>query len=632
MVIKMNKKESKNINKINWSNVSVDPINNLYKLSISNIDKAIDNYFYSYIEDNKQIYDANLDLKSQVDDLTNQLENYKRSKKIRSKKVLKGFLIFLMILIIGLLFLPYYKKLNKELTDFSLYQNKTLNEIDILNHKAQLKSRQFILGLNLQDMLTSILTDMGISFKNDTYKYVNEQFYYSNKEFVDFKTYFSFKFKNTPVLNVVAKYLRFRNITTSASLSFPYTETVVVYVNGQNETKKETRYETLTGFHNEKTPFIDEENDLIILTNFRPDIKFWTNSNKYISFENKEFSKQLKVSNHENKINEELLQFFTIKAQEDYLKFIDTIKTNNLFFEKYSNFFRIKMDNKLENSFYNNKFNFDNDVNHLQNLNMSLNSIKTRLNRYLNQLITATTVPFISPVVNREWFELNKPYKIGNHDFSLEQKDNEIDYNYLISKYARPESLYFVNNRADKTPFVSNVSVKKNKQFVDIMFTLNTFKSKKMIDNVTVVGIHVGPKVIPVPYVRYFERYEVKQIFYLKKTTKYQIPNMIISKKTNLSYFDFDNPNKNENLAKLLICNPIKFLTYNVDANKDNLLKDIIARIQKTIDLDFVVEVDQEGFAIIANSDIENDLNLDMDKYDEITKKLKNIVLELNDL
>lgn len=119
-------------------------------------------------------------------------------------------------------------------------------------------------------------------------------------------------------------------VTTSNAIQVPYIDfETYTTSNGQLATRRVTRYETLVGYHNEKTPFFDDKHFQILKTNFKPEFNFTTNlktkSDKtkiknFIMFENKEFSKKMRITNDKNEISAELLEFFTIKSQEDYLK------------------------------------------------------------------------------------------------------------------------------------------------------------------------------------------------------------------------------------------------------------------------------------------------------------------------
>lgn len=72
--------------------------------------------------------------------------------------------------------------------------------------------------------------------------------------FLNLHSAFNFKYKNTEITDCVATYKEWRMVTTSNAIQVPYIDfETYTTSNGQLATRRVTRYETLVGYHNEKS-------------------------------------------------------------------------------------------------------------------------------------------------------------------------------------------------------------------------------------------------------------------------------------------------------------------------------------------------------------------------------------------
>lgn len=605
---------------INYSAVTNNPIEMFYNHINNTIGTVFDDYFAIKFNQYKGVVKKTYELDLQITDLEGSIISKKKELQYTKRKWIHALFIISFVFIIGLFFFKKYKANLAMINQFKEFKNQQENNIlDTSNNRFAL----------MHSLLSTITL-------YDLYKYTFERYGFKiselipttrilklldNKNNIDVKCGISGLYKNTPFYDVLVRSLAWREVTTSRSESFPYTSyETVTDSNGKRRTVAVTKYETLTAYHHENTPFIDADNVLVFMTHYEPQLLFSTNNkkpNKYIELENKNFVKLygLDVSGdakNDISIQQRVNQFFTIKAQEDYLKWLDLNGKYTFDFFKLKDSFNIF--NTSHDIFPLEAANhFIEDINILENnaevnLDVLCNRIKDIAFNYFNKIIKMLQLPLLSPAINREWYKHNSNnYTIGNNLSEVyDDVDNisNFDSNYNALRFLDPKFFWFNTNKKPTKPiwFRLNESVKNKKDIIHSHYNMNSYWSETLIDYVTVVGMHVGAKVIGVPYEKFYFFTEEKFLSNLFANNKnvpriYITPNVrhLIGKGTyeNQEFVNLmiqkgiwcSNPNWLENFSRIkqLVTISDKLNEYNKDAQSS-------------------IVIDQYGFYFISNN------------------------------
>lgn len=617
--------------KISWGDVTLDPINNFYKKTLNSLDESCDFYLNEYIKSNSSLIKYQTDCHNEIKQLEDEIVNAKKINKISLKMFLVGLIFSLFFFIIGFIWWKPYQRYKNDIRNFKNFEAERENTINDLKNRAYDYSKKFFSGFNFNEYLKSVADIYEISYKNDIFAKLANLFF-QRESFLEFTNFLWFEFKNNPVVNVFSKHFYERDVTTSQSISFPYYETVwYMDSNGRSRTKRVLNHEVLTGTHVEPTPFIEHKNELFLLTNFEPDLDFWTGEDKYYDFENNDFSKIYKISSNKKSVDEKILSFFTIKAQEDYCRWANEVSKDVSMWKKQNAFYFEMQETKIQN-LLNLKFNVANDLNNDLYINENLDLLKTWMKNYYTEIFTKIMLPFISPAINREWYDVNdNQYKIA-HDRKDFDVPREFSIDYVLAKVFKEYMIYFCKHDAELFPFTKIVNVKKSNNIFEVDFTLNSYYSKELIDNVTVVGFHVGPKIIPVPFRRYYPILENKKMIFIKKTSSFTIPKFSFSSYINDSYFDILNSKNdfsfNTNNIGMYLLNPAALL--NNDNTKYQRFFELLKMLKDSLTKHVNVESIDDGFVIVANI-CDKEFKLD-NKTQIVVDKVKSIIKQLNEL
>lgn len=633
----MNKINPKKEYTIKASDVTIDPINNFYEKINKNINSVIDDFFDEFLKTNPNVIQKQESLKKEIINHQNEIKEKKKELKINLLKFQNALIIISFFILIGLFFIPKFKSNNQIIKSFNNYKNIQEKIINNLQNHHYAISLQFFSQISYLDILQYVTKSFNLHFENNCISQIY-QLYKDQSDFLDFRSCLLFKYKNTPIVNTFTKHLEHREIITSETRSYPYTA-YETYVDseGRTRTRAVTRYETLTATHSELTPFVIKKNNLWVLTNFKPDLEFSTLNKKYLDFENNKFAKTYKIATNRNNIDADILHFFTIKAQEDYLNWYEKYSTN-IDFSKIGQAFLFNINNEDISNNINTKFNLQYKINDkMESIQKTKIIIKETIKNYFLEISKNIMLCLMSPAINREWFQTNNEYKIlQSNNFESDLVKEKIDLDYIISRVFKRENLYFINQESKRTPWLTISSRKKTADgFYEFDCILNSYQSEFLIDYVTVVGFHTGTHVIPVRYEKFDPIFQSKKIYFLEKE-KENNNVFAMSSKIDNTYFDLEKWNNNDDNAsfinwtdkvKLWMINP--FLIINNQNKKDRFVE-IINELKDNFDSRISIESLDVGYFIIVNTQDESEL--ESNELKGIIRKIKNLILELNSL
>ncbi|WP_027121919.1 hypothetical protein [[Mycoplasma] imitans] len=676
-----NTKQEENNGKfhLNYSDVTVDPIKNFYEKIVNSVDPLIEEYMGKIVNEDHQPFKQQQVLVDECNKINKKMKDLYKSQKILGRKIANVFIFISFFLIFGLALIPIYLKNKRIIKDFNNYENSRQNELNQLWWTSYGLSIQFASRINFNEIVKFIAKRLNLGFSNycsqDTYQFISK----CMDNFLDVQSSFIWAYKNTEITDCVANYKEWKMVTTSNAMSFPYTA-VETYTtsNGRTATRTVTRYETLVAYHHERTPFFDDKHFQILKTNFKPELNFMTNVKskndkskvkKFIMFENKEFSKTMRITNDNNEISADLLEFFTIKSQEDYLKWTKELNhdfnitktghflTNDYVDTNYELDVITKPPKKLSKKEKNNLsplYNYSStDLNvayHINKFNLKhlvydkkqtiaelIEVIKQAIKYYVSDWAVQVTPFLLSPVINREWCSDDNNYKISNSgNFSTTESSKEKpSYDYLLNKVYNNGLIYFNKAKASTKAWFDINKINLDKEFLVFDIDNNSYHGVNEIDYVVVVGVHVGPKTIPVSYVRYYPVSEPKTVYFLPKR-KDNNNNFIISNKKWNSFFDIANqsniPVDNINKIKFNPNTSLEFLDpYRVLKDSSNQAYiDLLDQIQNNCTKHIHVQANDDGYFIFVNTTTTQDLEQEI--FVKSIAKLKNNLLELREL
>ncbi len=628
--LKNNKEDKKDNSNLDFVEITNDPIVNLYDKSISKLNGYIDDFFDDYLKQNNESIDKINNFKSILFSKNKALYQTKLERKITKRKVTNFFIGLSFILIFGFFFINKFKENRKVIKEYKAYEKQQYDEMFDLNNQKENLVRWVFSFFDYDLAINSILNRIGFktvnTYDENLIKELSSKFLFSNEDdIVTIKSYLSLVYKNTPIYDLAFYKRNFRDVVTSKTESFPYraTETYTTS-NGSIGFRVVTRYEHLTAYHTENTPFVDENNFLILKTNFIKDLNFITFSpnKKYVEFENKEFTKKFKVSflDHENKTNSEILQYFTIKAQEDYLKWDNNFKGDIPQLIKNGNMLIVPSKHNPVFIDLKSKINYLSSISIEEQVNTNINKLKADILNYLSDLLKRITTSIISPVINREWYNNKNNYVIGNFDHN--ENTPSIGNNYLLSILNRLEYFSFKQN-APSRPSWLKVDSNIRSNGVNFMKIKNcSYRHEDLIDFVQVSGFHVGIKTIAVPFKRFFYIEENKNVVHIENTNKSKLIDFVISHRMNSSPYQFMTKYQNEitkydYLKDSLISNNCQLVKLWVNKNYDfNNLDDdkkryfeIVKKIHNMCDENYSVHCNANGISICID-DAEYNPNL----------------------
>ncbi|WP_027124022.1 hypothetical protein [Mycoplasmoides pirum] len=600
-------------NKIDFASLPINPIQSFSDKIFANLERAIDeviDYEFSQSKINQKEID---NLTNQINKSQKEIIDQKKLLKINAKKIANVFIIISFVLLIGLAFIPIFNKNKKIIKEFNQFKQLKENEI--------LKDRNLRFNLMLSGFSATSIHELIINVFQKFDIQISE--YFDSQEVLNLlknsfnvlDIYSGIKgiLKNSPFYDLMLREHNIRNVATSNSMSFPYT---TIEYDSENRPHTVIRYETLTAIHNEPTPFLDETNLLIYKTNFLPDFSFNVTkgkSNKSVMLENSTF---LKYFNIEIDPNQQLYlnQFFTIKSQEDFVNWYQHESSNIYEFTKYLDSLYIFGNNEslnfmnILNRLVTNAQILQNDKNF--ELTDAINLVKKIIYAYCSKIVKMLQIPLLVPGISREWYKKDKTYLIANNSNlsipSLTQNEN-VDFNILLLPMLANNLISFnkFSEFLKRKPWLEIINYQKI--FLDIFkanLKIKSYFSETKVDLVTVYGMEVGMKTIPVTYEKFHPIDEDKYAIFINHPTNTNNIILVSSKiKNNL----FDGVYENKEFANKMLQNYI--WTNNPSSlenskNKEKLIEYVqeINQLNEKMQLDLIFKIDNKGISILINN------------------------------
>lgn len=592
--------------KIDFDNIAVDPINKVYTHIEKNVSQIIDNFFKEEFEETRPNNNIIVECDIKINENKKEFQKRKLEDSIDKRESTNLLIFILFFVLIGFLFWKKYKKNEKIINDFIKFKVSKIKENKEILRTKNIAIFSSFSTITLRDIYYYVFEKLGIqtAINIESKKIID---LINDKEILDVHSGIVGIFKNSPFYDVVVRKLYY---------------TDVVWHYGVGESKK-----TIVV----STPFIEKKNLLIFKTNFLKELTLSSNSylhNQDLLLENKDFINKYKISDYTND-SQKLSQFFTIKSQNDFVKWSNKehskvfafVKKNDLFVVKNHTYFLSTLEeiNKTLESLV--------TVKDIQNLN--LESIKKVLKRkaigYFLKFAKMIQLPLMIPGISREWYRKTGEYLIGQtSEFEIERIDTEekIDILDILNKFLDRKYFWFNSKfkpvkpiwlTLDSSKVINNCKVAfvKINSFYGVVSTENLWNYSKMEETEEMElsyssYVKFDEKKIIIHYAKYKKtstQYIVTKQVNLLIFQNHYVDINLFEKIKNLSFWTND-PNRFENLS-----------------NKDELLKmaSIFNEIDDKYNLQGSLKIDEYGLYITIN----NIANINDELLNQITKMLK---------
>lgn len=618
--------------KINFDNISSDPINNVSTHIEKNIKEIIENFFNDEFEETRPNYKLINDYNNKIIECKNEIRKRKNDDLIIKREFNNLIIFFLFFFLIGFIFWNSYKKNETVINDFIefyLDKNKEIQELTRMKNIAIFSSFSTV---TLRDIYYYVFEKLGIQIaanieSKEIIKLINDD------EILDVYCGVCGTFKNTPFYDVIIRKLRYEEVVWNSTKTF----TCNIEEMNKNSNKTIDRNaigntQNVTASFTVLTPFIEKKNLLLFKTNFLKELVLSSNNINYqddFLLENKDFIEAFKVINFSNN-QEKLSQFFTIKAQDDFVKWykkengkvFNFVKKNNLFVVKNHTFFLSTLEemNKTLDSLI--------SVKDVENLNLEhiKNVLKEKAINYFIKFAKMIQLPLMIPGISREWYRESGKYLIGqSSDFEIQKIDNikKIDLLDILNKFLDKKYFWFNSKYIPKKPIWITLDSSKKINSCNVAFVkINSFYEINLEETVTTtLSEHMGEQTVDVPYVKYVKFDEDKIIlnYFRYKKTKTQY---IVTDKINLLIFE--NHYLNNDLFKKV--KKLSFWTNNPSEFENSLNKDKILNMAKQFNdinnkykLEAALKIDEYGLYITIN----NTINVNEKILNELSKMLR---------
>lgn len=619
--------------KIKFSDIFIDPINNISNHIENNIDSIVEEFFKQEFEETRPNYKQIDECDYKINENKKEIILYKKNNKIRSISFLNGIIFTLFFILIGFAFWVPYKRNKEKINKFNKFKNDKYDEINNLITIKNTAIFSSFSTLTLRDVYYYAFEKLGIKVISniESQKIIN---LINEKEIIDVYSGIYGIIQNSPFYDVIVRKLSMDDVPWSKSESFPYIDYETVYhSDGSTSTQAVTRYETLTATHYELTPFVNKKNLLIYKTNFLKELTISNNNsnyNKNILLENKDFINAVKIIDHSNE-PQKLSQLFTIKTQEDFLKWYEKEKYKVFNFVKINDNFVVKNQSFCLPSLEDINKTLDslfvlNDKSENLKIDIIKNKIKSKVIDYFSKFSKMVQLPLLIPGISREWYRQSGNYLIAqNSDLEIERIDSieKIEILDVVNKFLDPKYFWFNCKHIPKKPiWITLDSVKTINECKVGFAKINSYYEQHLIEDIVVHGFHVGTQIISVPYIRYVKFDEEKIVLHYSKykntKTQFIVNNEIKKLIFNNHYLNDELFNKVKDLS-LWTNDPSQFEN---SKNKENML-DLAKKFNEfnsKYNLEATLRIDEYGLYISIN----NISNVDLNILNELTKMLKN--------
>ncbi|WP_373590130.1 hypothetical protein [Metamycoplasma equirhinis] len=623
------KKDVKNDStaELNMNNIFRDPIKYFYESITqqlpSKFKKIIDEKFFTEKEKKKlKTIEVNKDT---INDLNFAIRERKKQDKISRKKAANGLIIFGCFFIVGLFLLGRYKKNRKIIKEFNSFHNHNKN---LIAEKIR-ENNKILLSIyskySLSEIINFLLSDFELNSANN-FDFNELSLFWNAENFACFNSINKYDIRNSYFYIVLYSTLTIKNIITYGSISIDH-KVGDSYVT-----------ETITAEHSEPTPFIDEKNAMLILTNYLANFSFKedgkTMSEKAyqkalktgaIVLENPEFHKYYGIS-YTDKYK--FFVYFQPLVQENYIKYAKYAQENKLQNNQlhkichqmysywnldYSDLIFSTIHNWLSSFIDFDKTNEINDIN---------NAIFAQIKCAIEPTIFSITKAYLNKYIASEKYEEYGTGYISEYkDLKIVSKKYNNNILYWWNKVTANQYFSLITRIPDKPPVLTYDKEIKGQYINQINFTLSSYYGVNEVDEVFTQGHFV-----PVSYVRYYPFKEAKMTIY---TTEIKLN----SDKSEIYAHDYKNLCysseiiKDDALVKLMQENMI---SVNIYATENlNEAKKIILKIVKLYELLPILKtrasilVNNLGFSIHFNTPDSPEL---FDIFDKLNQALQTLI------
>ena len=538
---------------LNQSGISVDPIAGFYKKYQSTKLDVINSTVDNWLKQAKDQIDAQLkQLHQQIAQLEKQMDEEAKNKGIHQKQISNKLIFGSCFLIIGLFFLPKYFANKKDIKAYEEYCQTIQKQIDQIKAKIFHLIYDHLGSLRTSYIVNQIFDQYGLigCSQIDTYSVMNK-LHRPNVIGVD-KAHLVF-YKNTPIYDLKIRQITIKNVQTTGrmmgEISVPGGYTIPML---------------FTAHHNEPTPYIEPNNCICLLSNYlQPNFSFISSSlmnglnQRYTETINvngeqtmmskiKDFASGILTSHqksHNNNIDDkanniqlennefnakvhfnwrgeqnDLVQFFTIKVQEDFVKWNDqfcNLANQNYAFGNYA-FYNQKDSEVPFLSYYESilstcGYTSANAIANINDMSELKRKLKKILVAYLDDWFKAVQLPLLVTGINREWYQKNGEYLIASVD-DVPTINEETSWRYLLNKWHQFFVFHAHTPARDSWIDIAKFEPIENNGFSKVILNLRSFRSQQMI--AYEAAYHgLSMRRVPVPYERFFPIQEPKRAY-----------------------------------------------------------------------------------------------------------------------
>ncbi|MDC8917530.1 hypothetical protein PR261_00500 [Metamycoplasma hyosynoviae] len=542
--------------KIDIVNIGNKPYERIYKNFINTFDEAFDAFFVSKFQNYEKLKAYANEQDEEIRKLRKEIKERRKKDHIGGRIFANALMFILFFTIIGLGLMPAFLANARVIKAFKLYKNETLNQIDnIWNHTKTLIGQE-ICKFGYAGLVSKFLELY--SFKEVKNIKVEELEFIAklssqNAKVLPIKFAKKYRFKNTYFYDILLEILEYKIVTTQASRTISYTNS-----------EGNTSYRVITSYHHEPTPFTKLIPFYTMPTNYLPklnfihegygltekEIKIWKKQQKdYL--ENDEFNRRYKFSYNDIY---GLFQYFPALVQENFINLSKILDSEN---RPKTERFTI---NKYEKNLYVTNKNNEECDSYLQsgdwiwqtisaqktlNLDEIRQKIKITIANETRNMMEALTLMFSnSKIANENFGGRQEAYLL---DVTIDkEKDDSTNWHYfnLLTNVVGRKAFTFTNwnDSPDKASFITW----KNDNYIagnwiETSVILNGWEAEQATDFY---------QEVPVPYIRYNEIREPKQILF-NVTHLTSNNSEIISSRNNLAVIFFPNPDNDPEIAEV---------------------------------------------------------------------------------
>lgn len=497
-----------------WQN----PIKNLYEKFVNSFHKTYD----KFILNSKEIYESKdlvNDLNEKISLERKEIYDAKKTNKISGRKFANGLIFFLFFILIGLCFIPIFKKNKRIINEFNNFSSEKKEVINNLISEKKSSLLKAFGTYNLVELKDAFLSIYGIS-KVRNIKHNEIAIIENLKGFASFVSINKYDIRNSYIYDILYSYIYIKDIVTSGSATITISSGDKTYT------------QVITAYHTEPTPFLDREICYLIPTNYLPSLNFirmshaiWSDKdikkkqkNGESIPENIEFAKRFDYY-----YNDEIkyFQYFPLITQNNFVGFEAYFKQNNV-----PNFDINKSQNALHSSSlacHNIESYHENPYYIVRNIlsddeitfDKLTNDIKIEIWRSAQKIFQFLTMAYSNKNICLESFkEIGEQYLSDYLDDKQFSSDISLEYIHMLNSLCGSNFFKFKYARFNNTRpiYFKYVSHKKYLNVIEQIISMNSWYSEDLIDIVYKSGTSIS-----VPFTRFYPTSENKIVYVFPK-------------------------------------------------------------------------------------------------------------------